>query len=137
MPFINPTFYSKHQGTCPTNGKEIQARGLQDAPNEQSDLVHFVLHLLLQQLIVLYFDIQEQFKQPGYHHQPGRFLPLRTESSAFRHSAAHFIAKRRIRKEFSTGHENPMPSKFTFGFNGNADNLTTVLGSYVPKDLTQ
>lgn len=42
--------------------KEMEARGLQDAPTEQSDLVHFVLHLLLQQLIVLYFDVQEHAK---------------------------------------------------------------------------
>lgn len=42
--------------------KEIKARGLQDAPNKQSDLVQFVLHLLLQQLIVLYFDVQEHAK---------------------------------------------------------------------------
>lgn len=42
--------------------KEIEARGLQELPNEQSNLVHFVLHLLKQQLIVLYFDIQELSK---------------------------------------------------------------------------
>lgn len=42
--------------------KEMEARGMQDAPTEQSDLVHFVLHLLLQQLIVLYFDVQEHAK---------------------------------------------------------------------------
>lgn len=42
--------------------KEMEARGLQDAPAEQSDLVHFVLHLLLQQLIVLFFDVQEHAK---------------------------------------------------------------------------
>jgi len=42
--------------------KEIEARGLQELLNEQSDLVHFVLHLLKQQLIVLYFDIQELSK---------------------------------------------------------------------------
>ncbi|MDQ0105789.1 hypothetical protein J2T02_000883 [Chitinophaga terrae (ex Kim and Jung 2007)] len=42
--------------------KEIEARGLEELPNEQSDLVHYVLHLLKQELIVLYFDIQELSK---------------------------------------------------------------------------
>lgn len=42
--------------------KEMEARDLQDAPTDQNDLVHFVLHLLLQQLIVLYFDVQEHAK---------------------------------------------------------------------------
>lgn len=42
--------------------KELEARHLQDAPTDQNDLVHFVLHLLLQQLIVLYFDVQEHAK---------------------------------------------------------------------------
>ena len=42
--------------------KEMEARHLQDAPTTQGDLVHFVLHLLLQQLIVLYFDVQEHAK---------------------------------------------------------------------------
>ena len=39
--------------------KEIKERGLEEIPSESSTLTHFVLHYLKQQLIELYFDIQE------------------------------------------------------------------------------
>ena len=39
--------------------KEIKDRGFEEATNIRSPLTHFVLHYLKQQLIELYFDIQE------------------------------------------------------------------------------
>jgi hypothetical protein len=39
--------------------KEIKVKGFEEAPTEQSELVHFVLQLLRQHLIILFFDIQE------------------------------------------------------------------------------
>lgn len=42
--------------------KEIKERGFEETPNEQSNLTHFVLHLLRQHLTVLFFDIQELCK---------------------------------------------------------------------------
>ena len=39
--------------------KEIKERGFEEAPTEQSSLLHFVLQLLRQHLTILFFDIQE------------------------------------------------------------------------------
>lgn len=107
--------------------KEIQARGLQDAPNDQSDLVHFVLHLLLQQLIVLYFDIQEHAK-----HSLDTIISLEdfylTELNLPLYAIQQLISLQKEKsEEFSAGDEAPLSNKFTFGFNGNADNLKTVI----------
>jgi|CXWL01.1.fsa_nt_gi hypothetical protein len=41
---------------------ELQERGFTDAPNEQSDFIHFSLYYLQHKLIQLYFSIQESFK---------------------------------------------------------------------------
>ncbi len=42
--------------------KEIKAKGFVEVPTEQSELSHFVLQLLRQKLIILFFDIQELSK---------------------------------------------------------------------------
>ena len=107
--------------------KEMEARGLQDAPTEQSDLVHFVLNLLLQQLIVLYFDVQEHAK-----HSLDTIISLEDfylSELNLPLSAIQPITpiKQEGAIESSSGDENPISNKFTFGFNGNADNLKTVI----------
>ena len=107
--------------------KEIEARGLQDAPNSQKDLVHFVLHLLKQQLIVLYFDVQEHAK-----HSLDTIISLEdfylSELNFPLSAIQPLIAIRKDEAEESlSGEENPIPNKFTFGFNANADNLKTVI----------
>ncbi len=107
--------------------KEIEARGLQDAPNSQKDLVHFVLHLLKQQLIVLYFDVQEHAQ-----HSLDTIISLEdfylSELNFPLSAIQPLIAIRKDEAEESlSGEENPIPNKFTFGFNANADNLKTVI----------
>ena len=43
--------------------KELKSRNLTEAPNEVSELTHFVLYLLRQHLTILFFDIQELSKE--------------------------------------------------------------------------
>jgi len=42
---------------------ELQERGFTNAPDEQSDFIHFALYYLQQKLIQLYFSVQEAFKK--------------------------------------------------------------------------
>jgi hypothetical protein len=126
-------FTQKHQGTCPTNGKEIQARGLQDAPNEQSDLVHFVLHLLLQQLIVLYFDIQEHAK-----HSLDTIISLEdfylSELNLPLSAIQQLISLRKEESEnFLPVMKTPCPANSLLALMGMQIISKPSLGSYVPK----
>ncbi len=107
--------------------KEIEARGLQELPNEQSDLVHFVLHLLKQQLIVLYFDIQELSK-----HSLDTIISLEdfylTELNLPLSSIQPLEPVQQEETEESiVDDDKPIPNKFTFGFTGNVENLKTVI----------
>lgn len=107
--------------------KEIDARGLQELPNEQSDLVHYVLHLLKQELIVLYFDIQELSK-----HSLDTIISLEdfhlTELNLPLASIQPLEPVQQEETEESiVDDDKPVPNKFTFGFTGNAENLKTVI----------
>lgn len=107
--------------------KEIDARGLQEVSNEQSDLVYFVLHLLKQQLIELYFDIQELSKNSldTVITLEDFYLSELNQSLA---SIQPLIPIKKDANDEAIGDDGkPIPNKFTFGFTGNPENLKTVI----------
>ena len=105
--------------------KEIKERWLEEIPNESSTLTHFVLHYLKQQLIELYFDIQEVNKDTLITTVSKEDFYL-TELQLPKASIIELV-KSESESEPVNNNSRITQKKFCFGFSGDVKKLKIVI----------
>jgi hypothetical protein len=107
--------------------RKIKEMGFDAAPTEQSDLSHFVLQLLRQHLIILFFDIQELSKanlQNTTSFEDFYLLDLVLPKALITE-----LNQIIIDEEITISKENKV--KLSFGFNGTESKLKSVVSQLV------
>lgn len=105
---------------------ELKERQLTDVPNEQSDVIHFALYFLKHNLIVLYFTIQEAFKESLQQTTSlDDFYLLDLKEPLANMLPMNFVSPATEQEEETK--QTVRQEKIAFGFKDDVQKLTTVI----------